>query len=88
MSDAEREQRVALRDFTTALRRLRRRRGLSLAGLHDLTGIKLARLRLMQQGYSEPRLADLRLLARALGVPVCELLGDAPHDGAPGSAPP
>jgi transcriptional regulator with XRE-family HTH domain len=88
MSDAEREQRAALRDFTTSLRRLRRARGLSLAGLQALTGIKLARLRLIQGGYSEPRLADLRRLALALGVPVGDLLGEPPHDGARGSAPP
>lgn len=60
--------------FSANLRRLRAEKGLSqeeLAGRADLHASEISRL---ERGVREPRLRTLARLARALGVPVGELV--------------
>lgn len=64
------------------LRELRRRRGVTLAGLAAATGISESTLSRLESGQRRPTLELLLPLARAHGVPLDELVG-APPTGDP-----
>jgi transcriptional regulator with XRE-family HTH domain len=64
------------------LRALRRKRGVTLAGLAAATGISESTLSRLESGQRRPNLELLRPLARAHGVPLDELVG-APPTGDP-----
>jgi transcriptional regulator with XRE-family HTH domain len=64
------------------LRALRRRRGVTLAGLAAATGISESTLSRLESGQRRPNLELLLPLARAHGVPLDELVG-APATGDP-----
>jgi transcriptional regulator with XRE-family HTH domain len=64
------------------LRALRRRRGVTLAGLAAATGISVSTLSRLESGQRRPNLELLLPLARAHGVPLDELVG-APLTGDP-----
>ncbi|MEU6850975.1 XRE family transcriptional regulator [Actinacidiphila alni] len=57
------------------LRELRRRRGATLAALSQTTGIPVSTLSRLESGHRKPGLELLLPLARALDVPVDELIG-------------
>jgi transcriptional regulator with XRE-family HTH domain len=71
-----------LADVGPRLRALRRRRGVTLAGLAATTGISQSTLSRLESGQRRPNLELLLPLARAHGVPLDELVG-APHTGDP-----
>ncbi len=71
-----------LTDVGPRLRALRRRRGVTLAGLAATTGISQSTLSRLESGQRRPNLELLLPLARAHGVPLDELVG-APHTGDP-----
>jgi transcriptional regulator with XRE-family HTH domain len=64
------------------LRELRRRRGGTLAGLSESTGISVSTLSRLESGGRKPTLELLLALARAYQVPLDELVG-APPPGDP-----
>lgn len=64
------------------LRELRRRRGGTLAGLSESTGISVSTLSRLESGGRKPTLELLLALARAYQVPLDELVG-APSPGDP-----
>ena len=64
------------------LRELRRRRGGTLAGLSEATGISVSTLSRLESGGRKPTLELLLALARAYQVPLDELVG-APSPGDP-----
>lgn len=64
------------------LRALRRQRDLTLAGLSAATGISVSTLSRLESGQRRPNLELLLPLARALEVPLDELVG-APPTGDP-----
>ena len=64
------------------LRELRRRRGGTLAGLSEATGISVSTLSRLESGGRKPTLELLLALARAYQVPLDELVG-APAPGDP-----
>jgi transcriptional regulator with XRE-family HTH domain len=64
------------------LRALRRRRGGTLAGLSEATGISVSTLSRLESGGRKPTLELLLALARAYQVPLDELVG-APAPGDP-----
>ena len=64
------------------LRALRRRRGGTLAGLSETTGISVSTLSRLESGGRKPTLELLLALARAYQVPLDELVG-TPEPGDP-----
>ena len=64
------------------LRALRHRRGVTLAELHEVTGISVSTLSRLESGSRRPTLELLLPLARVHGVPIDELVG-APQTGDP-----
>jgi transcriptional regulator with XRE-family HTH domain len=56
------------------LKEARQRAGLTQAQLAEKTGLPLASIRNWEQGHRTPRLGVVLTLARAVGVPVEELL--------------
>jgi transcriptional regulator with XRE-family HTH domain len=60
--------------MVTTLRRLRRQRGLNQQALAVKAGVSLGYLSRLEVGMHDPRLSTLRKLAKALGVPVTELV--------------
>jgi transcriptional regulator with XRE-family HTH domain len=73
---------AALTALGPRLRRLRRDRGLTLAGLAARTGISESTLSRLESGGRRPNLELLLPLARAFGMPLEELIG-APQTGDP-----
>jgi transcriptional regulator with XRE-family HTH domain len=66
---------VPPRKLKTVLRTLRRERGWSMAELAEKAGVTDAYIANLETGKkSNPSLAVLKRLAKALGVPVTELL--------------
>ena len=68
-------------DLSTLGQRMRHFRtasGLTLGELGDAVGVSASQLSLMENGKREPRLSLLSAVAERLGVPVGELLDDAP----------
>jgi XRE family transcriptional regulator, fatty acid utilization regulator len=56
------------------LKRLRRQRGLTQQALAVKAGVSLGYLSRLEVDMHDPRLSTLRKLAKALGVPVAELV--------------
>lgn len=67
-----------LATFGQRLRHLRKARGYTLADLGERVGRAPSQLSLLENGRREPKLSLLQALARALGVPVEELLRRQP----------
>jgi len=68
-------------DLSTLGQRMRPSRaaaGLTLGELGDAVGVSASQLSLMENGRREPRLSLLSAVAERLGIPVGELLDDAP----------
>ena len=57
------------------LQKLRKERDMSRAELADLAGITRQYIRQLEAGLSDPTVGTLQKIAKALGVPVTELLG-------------
>ena len=55
------------------IRYLRELDGLSLADLHERSGVQIAQLSRIERGLSKPRPTTLRRIAHALGVEPAEL---------------
>ncbi|MET7849893.1 helix-turn-helix domain-containing protein [Streptomyces avermitilis] len=60
------------------LRRIRKERGATLAGLSEVTGISVSTLSRLESGLRKPSLELLLLIARAHQVPLDELVGAPP----------
>ncbi|MGW0838583.1 helix-turn-helix domain-containing protein [Streptomyces sp. NPDC002787] len=60
------------------LRRIRRERGATLAGLSEATGISVSTLSRLESGLRKPSLELLLPIARAHQVPLDELIGEPP----------
>lgn len=58
------------------LREIRIQRELSYRTLKAITGIAVSNLQKLETGMGDPRLSTLRKLAKALKVPVGELIGE------------
>ena len=69
------------------LRELRRRRGGTLAGLSETTGISVSTLSRLESGGRKPTLELLLALARAYQVPLDELVGAPPSQVTRASVP-
>lgn len=65
-------------DIAGNLRQLRRRQGLSLEQLAQLSGVSRAMLGQIETGKSSPTVALLSKVASALGLPLAALLAEAP----------
>ena len=61
--------------FAMRLRQIRERRGITQETLAKKAGVSRAYLSRLEMGRHDPPLSRLRKLAKALGVPVTELLG-------------
>jgi len=61
----------------TRLRAIREGKGVSLRVLKKMSGVAVATLARIEAGGYDPRLSTLRRLAKALGVTVAELIGEA-----------
>jgi XRE family transcriptional regulator, fatty acid utilization regulator len=59
------------------LRQIRDAQGYSLRALADRVGMAYPALFRLESGAADPRLSTLRKLAKALGVTVAELIGEA-----------
>jgi transcriptional regulator with XRE-family HTH domain len=59
------------------LREIRQRQGISLRALKASSGIAVSNLARLEAGEGDPQLSTLRRLAKALGVTVAELIGEA-----------
>lgn len=82
MSRVDDDLGAALAAMGPRLRQLRNRRGLTLAGLAEATGISESTLSRLESGRRKPNLELLLPLARAYGMPLEELIG-APDTGDP-----
>nr|WP_200301061.1 XRE family transcriptional regulator [Streptomyces adelaidensis] len=60
------------------LRRIRKERGATLAGLSEATGISVSTLSRLESGLRKPSLELLLPIARAHQVPLDELIGEPP----------
>ena len=60
--------------FSIRLRQIRERRGMTQETLAKKAGVSRAYLSRLEMGRHDPPLSRLRKLAKALGVPVTELL--------------
>ena len=58
------------------LKRLRKKRGLSLRKLAEMSGVHYVSIIRLESGNYDPRLSTLRKLAKALHVTVAELIGE------------
>ena len=61
-------------EFSPRLKRLRKTRGLTQQALAVKAGLSLGYLARLEVGMHDPRVSTLRKLAKALRVPVTELL--------------
>ena len=66
---------VSPRRFAMRLKQTRERRGMTQETLAKKAGVSRAYLSRLEMGRHDPPLSRLRKLAKALGVPVTELLG-------------
>ncbi|WSW72914.1 XRE family transcriptional regulator [Streptomyces sp. NBC_00996] len=81
--DAETDQMdEVLAEVGPRLRRIRKERGATLAGLSEATGISVSTLSRLESGLRKPSLELLLPIARAHQVPLDELVG-APEVGDP-----
>ncbi|MFJ8018930.1 helix-turn-helix domain-containing protein [Streptomyces sp. NPDC096311] len=77
MDDEERTDEV-LAEVGPRLRRIRKERGATLAGLSEATGISVSTLSRLESGLRKPSLELLLPIARAHEVPLDELVGAPP----------
>ena len=63
----------------TRIRELRRKRGLSQERLGAMIGFSQSKISKIENGYYDS-LSDLRLIAKALGVKLKELIDDEPDE--------
>ncbi|MCR4819452.1 MAG: helix-turn-helix transcriptional regulator [Fretibacterium sp.] len=63
-------------NFNTMLETLRRKKGLGKTELAEFSGTSLTTFRRWESGTQEPRLSELKLLARALDTTVAVLAGE------------
>ena len=63
------------RSFAMRVKQTRERRGMTQETLAKKAGVSRAYLSRLEMGRHDPPLSRLRKLAKALGVPVTELLG-------------
>ena len=63
------------------LRQLREQRGYSLRKLAEVSRVHFVSLARLEAGELDPRLSTVRKLAKALGVTVAELIGEAKKGG-------
>jgi transcriptional regulator with XRE-family HTH domain len=67
---------MASKRLSKVIKRLRKEKGLSQQALADRVGVTAAYITMLERGKkTNPSLDKLRKLAKALGVPVTELLG-------------
>lgn len=71
-----------LESIAASLRAARERSELTLEELASRAGLSKAHLSRLESGERQPSVAALLTLARTLGVPVSQLLGEAADDGA------
>lgn len=62
--------------FSERLVEMRKGRGYTQYGLAEAVGVSVDSIRRWENGKQEPRLGELRMLARALGVSVGALVGE------------
>jgi len=62
--------------LASRVKRLRKARGLTQQALAVKAGVSLGYLARLEIGMHDPRLSTLQKLAKALGVPVGQLLGE------------
>jgi len=67
--------------FSSQLRELRRRKGLTVAGLAESAGVSRPTIWSWEHAKSQPRRTSLAALAGALGVSEREILGEVPSEG-------
>jgi transcriptional regulator with XRE-family HTH domain len=72
---------AAVDRFAANLRRARRERGLSQEALAETSAMHRTEISLLERGRREPRLETIVRLARALGVPVGDLLAGTDDAG-------
>lgn len=66
--------------YVEKIKLIRNAKGLSLTQLGNLTGLhSVAIARLERRGY-DPKASTVALVAKALGVPVCELYEESGHE--------
>ena len=65
-------------DFGERLKTLRKKAGLNQTQLAESVGVSLLTLFRWEKGERQPRLEDIKTLAKALNVPESELLNDPP----------
>lgn len=68
----------------TRIDELRRRRGLTIEGLAQASGLSLSPLKYMREHLSDPKLSTVLKLCRGLDVTPCELVEGLPVPAAPG----
>lgn len=68
---------VANMSVAIKVRRLRLERGMTQQSLAFATGLSMTGIQKVEQGRHEPLLPTLRVLAKALGVSMAELLDEA-----------
>src|SRR5437868_9394219 len=78
MSQTERSDDISARILGSRVRAARRRSGLTLAQLGEAVGRPASYLSRLENGHVEPRTSLLTDLARALGVPVSQLVDPEP----------
>jgi transcriptional regulator with XRE-family HTH domain len=69
------------------LKAMREKKGLTQPALAELAGVPLTSLRNWEQGHRMPRVDTLPQLAKALGVPVGELVGGLVEEKLAGKKP-
>ena len=69
---------AVLAEVGPRLRRVRKERGATLAGLSEATGISVSTLSRLESGLRKPSLELLLPIARAHQVPLDELIGEPP----------
>lgn len=63
-----------------SIKRARKARGKSLNELADLTGLHRQAIARAERAGIDPRASTVAAIAKALGVPVCELFEETGHE--------
>ena len=71
-------------NFGNRLKQLRKSKGLNQTQLAEILGVHEITVRRWELGQREPRLEDIKALAKALGVSEADLLNDSLHEHKPG----
>lgn len=62
------------------IKRLRHAKGLSLAEVAERSGLHREAIARAERAGVDPRASTVALIAKALGVPVCELFDETGHE--------